>query len=169
LSRQIAVLEDAIGVQVFDRSRGGATLIDAGESLLRIARQLLQTRVEVVNAVQAIQQAALHPFRLGFSPSTSSIWNNRSEIVLLKLRIVTNTGAAGLRNNGNVVSSAGIELKRLAIPPPGWEACIHTCRIGSSLSLMASHRSLPIFSIGMRRTSTKHAGPRMPHFTMRRR
>ena len=40
----------------------------AGESLLRFARELLQTRIEVVNAVQAIHQAALRPFRLGFTP-----------------------------------------------------------------------------------------------------
>ena len=28
----------------------------------------LQTRVEIVNAIHAIQQASLHPFRMGFSP-----------------------------------------------------------------------------------------------------
>jgi DNA-binding transcriptional LysR family regulator len=68
LSRQISDMEDALGVQIFDRSRGGSTLTDAGESLLRFARELLQTRVEIVNAIQAIQQASLHPFRIGFTP-----------------------------------------------------------------------------------------------------
>ena len=68
LSRQISEMEDALGVQIFDRSRGGATLTDAGESLLRFARELLQTRIEIVNAIQAIQQASLHPFRIGFTP-----------------------------------------------------------------------------------------------------
>jgi DNA-binding transcriptional LysR family regulator len=61
-------MEDALGVHIFDRSRGGSTLTDAGESLLRFARELLQTRVEIVNAIQAIQQASLHPFRMGFMP-----------------------------------------------------------------------------------------------------
>lgn len=68
LSRQISDMEDALGVHIFDRSRGGTTLTDAGESLLRFARDLLQTRVEIVNAIQAIQQASLHPFRIGFTP-----------------------------------------------------------------------------------------------------
>jgi DNA-binding transcriptional LysR family regulator len=68
LSRQISEMEDALGVHIFDRSRGGSTLTDAGESLLRFARELLQTRVEIVNAIQAIQQASLHPFRIGFTP-----------------------------------------------------------------------------------------------------
>jgi DNA-binding transcriptional LysR family regulator len=68
LSRQISEMEDALGVHIFDRSRGGATLTDAGESLLRFARELLQTRIEIVNAIQAIQQASLHPFRIGFTP-----------------------------------------------------------------------------------------------------
>jgi DNA-binding transcriptional LysR family regulator len=68
LSRRIAEMEDALGVQIFDRSRGGSTLTDAGESLLRFAYELLQTRVEIVNAIQAIQQASLHPFRIGFTP-----------------------------------------------------------------------------------------------------
>jgi hypothetical protein len=27
-----------------------------------------QPRIEIVNAVQAIQQASLHPFRIGFTP-----------------------------------------------------------------------------------------------------
>jgi DNA-binding transcriptional LysR family regulator len=68
LSRQISEMEDTLGVQIFDRTRGGSTLTDAGESLLRFARELLQTRVEIVNAIQAIQQASLHPFRIGFTP-----------------------------------------------------------------------------------------------------
>jgi DNA-binding transcriptional LysR family regulator len=68
LSRQISEMEDALGVHIFDRSRGGSTLTDAGESLLRFARELLQMGVEIVNAIQAIQQASLHPFRIGFTP-----------------------------------------------------------------------------------------------------
>jgi DNA-binding transcriptional LysR family regulator len=68
LSRQISEMEDALGVHIFDRSRGGSTRTDAGESLLGFARELLQTRIEIVNAIQAIQQASLHPFRMGFTP-----------------------------------------------------------------------------------------------------
>ena len=68
LSRSISEMEDALGIQVFDRSRDGVSLTDAGESLLAFARELLQTRIHVVKAVQAIQQTSLHPFKLGFSP-----------------------------------------------------------------------------------------------------
>ena len=68
LSRSIADLEDALGIQIFDRTRDGVALTDAGESLLAFARELLQTRVNVVKAVQAIQQTSLHPFKLGFTP-----------------------------------------------------------------------------------------------------
>ena len=44
------------------------TLTPAGESLLRFARELVQTRMDVVKAVQAIHQATMRPFRLGFTP-----------------------------------------------------------------------------------------------------
>ena len=67
LSRQISELEDKLKIQIFDRDRGGTSLTEAGEALLGFARQLLQTRVEVVNAVQAIHQASMQPFRLGFT------------------------------------------------------------------------------------------------------
>ena len=68
LSRQINELEEALHIQIFERDRGGMTLTPGGESLLRFARELLQTRIDVVNAVQAIYQATMRPFRLGFTP-----------------------------------------------------------------------------------------------------
>jgi len=68
LSRQVGEIEDVLGIQVFERNRGGSTLTPAGESLLEFARQMLQTRIDVVKAVQAIQQAAIQPFRIGFTP-----------------------------------------------------------------------------------------------------
>ena len=66
LSRQIRELEDVLGVQIFEP--GSATLTSAGESLLRLAPQLLDMRVELVDALQAIHQATMQPFRLGFTP-----------------------------------------------------------------------------------------------------
>lgn len=68
LSRQINDLEEALHIQIFERDRVGMTLTPAGESLVRFGRQLLQTRIEVVSAVQAIHQATMRPFRLGFTP-----------------------------------------------------------------------------------------------------
>jgi DNA-binding transcriptional LysR family regulator len=66
LSRQIRELEDILGVQIFEP--GSSSLTGAGESLLRFAPQLLSMRVELVNALQAIHQASMQPFRLGFTP-----------------------------------------------------------------------------------------------------
>ncbi len=68
LSRQINELEEALHIQIFERDHGGMTLTPAGESLLRFARELLQTRLDIVQAVQAIHQAMMQPFRLGFTP-----------------------------------------------------------------------------------------------------
>jgi DNA-binding transcriptional LysR family regulator len=70
LSRQIAEIEEIYNIQIFERVRGGtgASLTAAGEALLMYARQLLQTRTEIIEAVQAIHQSSLLPFRLGFSP-----------------------------------------------------------------------------------------------------
>jgi DNA-binding transcriptional LysR family regulator len=66
LSRQVRELEDVLGVQIFEP--GGSALTHAGESLLKLAPQLLEMRVELVNALQALHQASLQPFRLGFTP-----------------------------------------------------------------------------------------------------
>jgi DNA-binding transcriptional LysR family regulator len=70
LSRQIAEIEEIYKIQIFERVRGGtgASLTPAGEALLLYARQLLQTRAEIIEAVQAIHQSTLLPFQLGFSP-----------------------------------------------------------------------------------------------------
>ena len=68
LSRRISEIEDALKIQIFERERAGSTPTAAGETLLRYARTTLQARVEIVKAVQAIQQASIRPFRLGFTP-----------------------------------------------------------------------------------------------------
>jgi DNA-binding transcriptional LysR family regulator len=70
LSRQIADIEEIFNIQIFERVRGGTgvSLTPAGEALLTFACQLLQTRMEIIEAVQAIHQSTLLPFRLGFSP-----------------------------------------------------------------------------------------------------
>ncbi len=68
VSRQIAVLEHDLGIQIFQRGRHGVSLTHVGEELIVFARQMLQTRREVIDVLRAIQQADLEPFRLGFSP-----------------------------------------------------------------------------------------------------
>lgn len=78
ISRQIGEIEDIYHIEIFQRvERRGkgrrkahriAKLTIAGESLLGFAHQLLDMRQEVIEAVQAMQQSAMRPFRLGFSP-----------------------------------------------------------------------------------------------------
>jgi DNA-binding transcriptional LysR family regulator len=67
ISRQINEIEEVYGIEIFERDRGGATLTDVGEALVGFSRQLLDTRIEIIQALQAIQQAAMRPFRLGFT------------------------------------------------------------------------------------------------------
>jgi DNA-binding transcriptional LysR family regulator len=91
LSRQINELEEALHIQIFERDRGGIRFTPAGESLLRFARELLQTRKDVVKAVQTIHQATMRPFRLGMS--------------VLPIRSVLSVAGSGLRSILNAGSS----------------------------------------------------------------
>jgi DNA-binding transcriptional LysR family regulator len=78
ISRQIGEIEDIFHIQIFQRveRKGGgkrkvhriAKLTVAGESLLGFAQQLLEMRKEIIEVVQGIEQSALRPFRLGFTP-----------------------------------------------------------------------------------------------------
>jgi DNA-binding transcriptional LysR family regulator len=78
ISRQIGEIEDIFHIRIFQRverkGRGKrkvhriAKLTVAGESLLGFAHQLLDMRKEVIEVVQGIEQSALRPFRLGFTP-----------------------------------------------------------------------------------------------------
>src|SRR6202789_3702071 len=68
VSRQIAVLEQDLGIKIFERDRNGVSLTHVGEELLVFARKMLQMRKEVIDLLRAVHQADLKPFRLGFSP-----------------------------------------------------------------------------------------------------
>jgi len=78
ISRQIGEIEDFYHIQIFQRverkGRGKrkvhriAKLTVSGESLLGFAHKLLGMRKEIIEVVQGIEQSALRPFRLGFTP-----------------------------------------------------------------------------------------------------
>jgi DNA-binding transcriptional LysR family regulator len=68
VSRQIAVLEQDLGIKIFERDRNGVSLTHVGEELLVFARKMLQMRKEVIDLLRAVHQADFKPFRLGFSP-----------------------------------------------------------------------------------------------------
>jgi DNA-binding transcriptional LysR family regulator len=78
ISRQIGEIEDIYHIRIFQRverkGRGKrkvhriAKLTVAGESLLGFAHRLLGMRKEIIEVVQGIEQSAMRPFRLGFTP-----------------------------------------------------------------------------------------------------
>jgi DNA-binding transcriptional LysR family regulator len=71
LSKQIREIEDCYGIRIFSRDRDGyrdgSRITPAGEVLLSFGRRMLDLRMEVIHAVEAIHQGAMHPLRLGFS------------------------------------------------------------------------------------------------------
>jgi DNA-binding transcriptional LysR family regulator len=78
ISRQIGEIEDIYHIQIFQRveRKGGgkrkmhriAKLTVSGESLLGFADKLIGMRKEIIEVVQGIEQSAMRPFRLGFTP-----------------------------------------------------------------------------------------------------
>ncbi len=78
ISRQIGEIEDIFHIRIFQRvERKGkgkrkvhriAKLTVSGESLLGFAQRLLGMRKEIIEVVQGIEQSALRPLRLGFTP-----------------------------------------------------------------------------------------------------
>jgi DNA-binding transcriptional LysR family regulator len=67
LSTQIRLLEENLGVKIFDRERG-TTLTAEGKVLLRYGREGLKTRDHVVETIRAIHAGRMNPLRLGFTP-----------------------------------------------------------------------------------------------------
>jgi DNA-binding transcriptional LysR family regulator len=67
LSTQIRLLEENLGVKIFDRERG-TTLTAEGKVLLRYGREGLRTREHIVQTIQAIHAGRMTPLRLVFTP-----------------------------------------------------------------------------------------------------
>ena len=67
LSTQIRLLEENLGIKIFDRERG-TTLTAEGKVLLRYGRDGLRTRDHIVETIQAIHAGRMKPFRLAFTP-----------------------------------------------------------------------------------------------------
>jgi len=65
LSKSIAVLERRLGVKVFDRSRTGAVLNDAGHILLRNAEGLVDMLERTADEVQLAAKSMQGPLTLG--------------------------------------------------------------------------------------------------------
>ncbi|MFI5530255.1 LysR family transcriptional regulator [Kitasatospora sp. NPDC051853] len=69
LSQQIRSLERELGAELFHRSRTGATLTDAGEALLPLARRILADTESARRAVQETVQLRRGRVRFGAPPS----------------------------------------------------------------------------------------------------
>ena len=67
LSTQIRLLEEYLGVKIFDRERG-TTLTAEGKVLLRYGREGLRTRCHIVETIQAIHAGRMKPLKLAFTP-----------------------------------------------------------------------------------------------------
>ena len=69
LSRQIAALEQSLGVELFHRARGGSTLTAAGESLLPLARRMLADAESVRRELAELAGLERGRVRLGATPT----------------------------------------------------------------------------------------------------
>lgn len=70
LSRQIRSLEEALGVQLFDRSERALRLTEAGRFLLEQSLQFTARFQEIVEGTRRIGQQGRRWFGIGFVPST---------------------------------------------------------------------------------------------------
>ena len=71
LSGQIKKLETELGVQLFERGRGGAKPTDAGRAVAEQARTALRAAAEIRQIAQAAQDPFAGEFRLGLIPTVA--------------------------------------------------------------------------------------------------
>jgi len=67
LSAQLQKLEDALGVELFERSRGGVTLTPLGRDLLKQAQQAVNAAEVIIDAANFATKGPSGTFRLGAS------------------------------------------------------------------------------------------------------
>lgn len=69
LSAQIQKLEEALGIELFERSRGGVTLTPLGRDLLKQAQQAVNAAEVIIEAADFATNGPSGTFRLGASPT----------------------------------------------------------------------------------------------------
>lgn len=84
LTSQIATLEDALGVKLFERSRAGTLLSPAGRELLPLARQLLEQFQQVMDRADNSNKELSGTFKIGVSPTIGPYLFSRVLIELHK-------------------------------------------------------------------------------------
>lgn len=73
LSERIAELEHSLGVSLFDRSRRGAQLSEAGKQFVEQARRILLDVSTLKASMLAISQSSRPKIRIGISPTLASL------------------------------------------------------------------------------------------------
>lgn len=69
LSAQLKCLEEVLGIELFERSRGGVTLTPMGRDMLTEARQAVSAAEAILEAAQFATRGPAGTFRLGVTPS----------------------------------------------------------------------------------------------------
>ncbi|MCK5355577.1 MAG: hydrogen peroxide-inducible genes activator [Methyloprofundus sp.] len=69
LSAQLKLLEEALGVELFERTRGGVVLTPLGRELLTEAKNAVNAAKAVIDAANFATKGPSGTFRLGVSPS----------------------------------------------------------------------------------------------------
>lgn len=69
LTSQIGVLEDALKLKLFERSRAGTLLSPAGRELLPLVRQLLEQYQQVMDQADSSHKELSGTFKIGVSPT----------------------------------------------------------------------------------------------------
>jgi len=69
LSAQLKGLEEALGIELFERSRGGVTLTPMGRDLVSEARQAVNAAEAIMEAANFARRGPTGTFRLGVIPS----------------------------------------------------------------------------------------------------
>ena len=72
LSAQVALAEDQLGVQIFERSRRGVRLSSVGAAVVERARRVLGAQRELEEVVNHLRDPFRGTFRLGIIPLGSS-------------------------------------------------------------------------------------------------
>ena len=72
LSTQIAAVEEALGVRIFERGRGGVLVTPAGEAVLQQARQVLREAGILTQEAARFLDPLAGPLRLGLIPTVAA-------------------------------------------------------------------------------------------------
>jgi len=121
LSAQVRALEDALGVQLFERGRRGVTVTRAGEEVVARARVALRALDDLLEAARATREPLSGPLHLGVIPTVApyllpgwlrSVRRRQPRLALYLHEEKTDDLVRGLREGR-------LDALLLALPVPG--------------------------------------------------